>query len=396
MFGVILLFLHPFGAADLFDNIMHGRILGVYGANPFDQVAADFKSDPFYPYVAWRHYPSAYGPGWELIAAATSRLAGNGIVANVLAFKLVGGLFLMGCIGLVAALLQRRAPQRALGGTLLIAWNPVILYETLGQGHNDVAMVFWILLATWWLSRGRRSLAILALVVGALLKFIPLLLIPAAGLVALRSLPRTAARLRFAAVTAISAIALVVLAYAPFWHGPDTVGVERRRNLFTSSVPAAAVALLESSLDEAQAESAVSLVAGIATALFAVYCGAQAGRVPSWQSFARAAFHMLMFYLLVTCTWFQQWYALWPLTIVPLLPAGHLSWWGVAYGFAAQLKPLIFEPIWLWTHYRPDRTWLEPRLGPAVQAVPWLLAGSAIWTARRERRCRIRLPRIRD
>jgi hypothetical protein len=277
----------------------------------------------------------------------------------------------------------------------LIAWNPVILYETLGQGHNDVAMVFWILLATWWLSRGRRLLAILALVAGALFKFIPLLLIPAAGLVALRSLPRTAARLRFIAVTATSAIALVVLAYAPFWHGPDTVGVERRRKLFTSSVPAAAVALLESSLDEAQAKSAVSMVAGVATALFAVYCGARAGRVPSWQSFAQTAFYILMFYLLLTCTWFQQWYALWPLAIVPLLPVGHLTWWGSAYGFAAQLKPLIFEPIWLWTHSAVDRTWLEPRLGPAVQAVPWLLAGAAFWAARRGRRCRIRLPRIR-
>ena len=41
--ATVLLFLYPFGAADIFDNIMHGRILGVYGANPFQDVAHQFQ-----------------------------------------------------------------------------------------------------------------------------------------------------------------------------------------------------------------------------------------------------------------------------------------------------------------------------------------------------------------
>ncbi len=40
--ATILLFLYPFGAADIFDNIMHGRILGVYGGNPFRDVIGQF------------------------------------------------------------------------------------------------------------------------------------------------------------------------------------------------------------------------------------------------------------------------------------------------------------------------------------------------------------------
>jgi hypothetical protein len=383
--STVLLFLYPFDAADVFDNIMHGRLLGVYGANPFQQVAADFKGDPFSRYVAWPRSTSAYGPGWELVAAATARLAGDGIVANVLAFKLVGGLFLAGCIAIVAALLRRRAPRRALAATLMIAWNPVILYETLGQGHNDVAMVFWILLSIWWLAGGRRARSVLALVVGALFKFIPLLLLPAAGLVALRTLRGTAARLRFVALTAGAAAVLVVLAYAPFWHGPETLGVERRRGLYTSSLPATAIALLDAPLGREQATSTVSLAAGVATALLALYQGVQAGRAPSWQSLARAAFLVLMLYLLFTCLWFQQWYAVWPLAVVPLLSPGPLSWWANTFGLAALLKPLVFEPIWLWPHTPPDRSWLEVRLGPSVQATPWLLTLAAFWTTRRRR-----------
>ena len=76
-------------------------------------------------------------------------------------------------------------PPRALAGTLLLAWNPLILYETLGQGHNDVAMLFWVLACAWCLARRRYTLAVLALVAGALFKFVPLLLLPAAGLIAL-------------------------------------------------------------------------------------------------------------------------------------------------------------------------------------------------------------------
>jgi hypothetical protein len=387
--GGILLFLYPFDAADLFDNIMHGRILGVYGANPFEQVATDFKFDPFYRYVGWRRFPSAYGPVWELIAAATARLTGDSILVNVLAFKALGGLFLAGCIAIVASLLRRTAHERALASVLLLAWNPLILYETMGQGHNDVVMLFCILGCVGGLACGRHTLAILALVAGALLKFVPLMLLPAACLVSLRGLPGTKARLRFAVVTACAVVILVLLAYAPFWSGAETLGIERRRELFTTSLPAVIHVLLEGPLGEERAASMVSLAAAILTALFALWQAVRASRDPSWQSFVQAAFAVLMFYLLFTCLWFQQWYAVWPLGLVPLLPAGNLIWLGLSYGFAVLLKPLVFEPLWLWPHPSPDRSWLELRLGPAVLALPLLLALAAVWAGRRTR------PRIR-
>ena len=212
-----LLFLFPFGAADIFDNIMHGRLLGIYWHNPFYAVAQQFPDDPFRPYVAWPGHPSAYGPLWELLAAGATRLTGDGIVANVIVFKLIGGFFLAASTLVVMAILHRFAPERALAGVVLLAWNPIILYETLGHGHNDIAMVFWILLAVWLLLSERYTLAILALLVGALIKYIPLLMLPAAGLIALRNLPDSRARLRFVIITGVLAIGLVLVAYSLFW-----------------------------------------------------------------------------------------------------------------------------------------------------------------------------------
>ena len=375
--GAILLFLYPFGAADLFDNVMHGRILAVYGENPFARPAMDFLADPFYPYVGWRRFPTAYGPGWELMAAATVRLAGDGLLASALAFKALGGLFLAGCIAIVALLLRRTAPERALAGTLLLAWNPIVLYETLGQGHNDAAMVFWILACAGFLAWRRYTLALLALVAGALVKFVPLLLLPAAALIALRSLTGSRARLRFVALTACAAVLLVLLAYAPFWRGSETLAIEHRRALFTTSLPAVAGVLLEEPLGRERAGSVVSLAAAGITACFALWQGVRASRNPSWRSFVQAAFLILIFYLLFTCLWFQQWYAIWPLGLVPLLPA-HLAWLGVSIGFAVLAKPLIAEPLWMWPRPTPSRVWQQLRLGPAVLALPWLLAAVAL------------------
>jgi hypothetical protein len=385
--GAVLLFLHPFEAADIFDNIMHGRILGVYGANPFQQVASQFKSDPFYPYTAWRDTPSAYGPAWEGLAGGVARLAGDGIIANVLAFKLLGGAFLAASIGAVAAILRRMAPDRALAGVVLLAWNPVILHETLGQGHNDMAMIFWVLAAAWALVRRRYVLGILTLVIGGLFKFIPLLMLPTAALIAWRELPDLRARLRFGIVAAALALALVVLAYAPFWYGIEALGIERRQKLFTTSVAATIYAgSQEMGGIEGLTPPRISQAAAILTVLFALWQSVRAWRDRTWLSFARAAFNTLMFYLLLTCLWFQSWYAVWPLGLAALLPPGHAARLGALFGYAVLSKPLIFEPMWLWIRPLPPNAWREVRLGPAVLALPWLYALAMLWDTRRRRK----------
>jgi hypothetical protein len=381
--AAVLLFLYPFGAADLFDNIMHGRILAVYGGNPFEQVSAGFRGDPFYPYVGWRRFPSAYGPGWELLAAATARLAGDGILANVLAFKALGGVCLAGCVALVAGVLRRAAPERALAGVLLLAWNPLVLFETLGQGHNDVAMLFFVLACVACLARGRHTLAALSLVAGTLVKFVPLLLLPTAGLISLRALPHTKARLRYAALTLAASLVLVLATFAPFWYGPETLDVERRGRLYTASLPAVAYAFLAPRLGVQQASAAVSRAAAALTLAFALWQALRASRRPGWQSFAQAAFAILTFYLLCTCLWFQQWYVISPLGLVPLLPAGSLAGAGVFFSLVVLAKPLVFEPLWLWPNPNPDRSWLELRLGPATLALPWLATVLAAWRDRR-------------
>lgn len=386
LFSYQLLWMYPFDAADVFDNIMHGRILGVHGANPFLEPPRDFPDDPFLPYVAWKKSASAYGPGWELLAGWVARFTGDEIVPNVLAFKLLSGLFLVAAFGIVAAILQRMAPERALAGVVLLAWNPIILYETIGNGHNDMAMVVWILAAVWALTGKRYLLAILLLVVGMLVKYIPLLMLPTAGLLALRDLPNWRARGRFVLLAGTISLLLIAVAYWPFWEGSAVLTIERRSRMFTSSLPAMIHAYMGLYVGTRVAGFWISIVAAGLTALFALWQGFRAMRDDSWLAFPRAAFMILMFYLLLTCLWFQQWYALWPLGLAAILPPGHAARLAALFGYAAISKQLIFEPLWLWEKPLPPKSWREMRLGAAVLGIPWLYVVFAAWQTRHSKR----------
>jgi hypothetical protein len=382
-----LLFLFPFGADDIFDNIMHGRMIAIYGANPFVQVIAQFGRDPIAPYVGWATSVSAYGPLWEMLAGLTAWLtvhllpghAANSVVANVIAFKLLNGLFLAGSGWLTWAILRRVAPRRALAGVLLLTWNPVVLYETIGQGHNDIVMLFFVLAAVWLLLERRYALTIVALVLGGLIKFIPVLLIPAAGLVALRDLSTWRDRLRFVVSAAVVSIALVLVAYVPFWHGKSVLSLNRREHMYTTSLGTMAYVRLAPIWGPDRAGSTISKVLASLTGGFAVAMAVRAYHDRSWASFARSSFFTLIFYLLVTCPWFQNWYTIWPLGLAILLPRGYAARLGHVFAFSALAKPLIAAPLLLWPIPTPPEIWREMRLAPAVLAVAWLYALYGLW-----------------
>jgi len=385
IFGGLLLFVYPFDAADLFDNIMHGRILGIHGANPFQDVAAQFKNDPIFRYTAWRSSVSAYGPLWEIFAGFMTRLAGNGLIANVILFKLaLGGLLAM-CAALIAVILRRIAPERRLAGVVLLIWNPVVLFETIGNGHNDIAMMVWVLLAAWCVLKRHYTLAVLALIGGALIKYIPLLLIPIVAALAWRDLAHHRARLRCVVVTAVIAAGVIVAAYAPFWHSLDTLSIERRANLFTTSLPAVIYFQLQASVPSDAAGKAVSLTAAGITALASLALAVRAWRDRSELSFARSAFYLLMFYLLLTCLWFHQWYAVWPLAVAALLPPGHAPRLAALFSYTALIKPLIMGPLLFWQKPLPPQALRETLLGPVVMSLAWLYTVYALWATWRAR-----------
>ncbi len=291
---------------------------------------------------------------------------------NVLAFKLLPGCFHLASVGVVGVYLRRSAPEQALQGVLLVGWNPIMLYETWGNGHNDAAMLFFILLAAWWMLRRHYTLANLALVAGALIKFIPALLIPAAVVLAWRNLAGRRERAGFILKTALGGLLMMVIFYFPFWYGPATFGVGRRMELFTTSLPAVIHQMLLPELGVGGAAQVVSLGA---FGLLAVFILVQSVRAQAAErDFPWVAFCILAFYLLVACLWFQQWYSLWLVGLAPLLPEGEKRL-AILFGLWVLTKQFLFCPLINPGMLRdPQSVWLEAALASGVLGLPWLAA----------------------
>ncbi|MGA2503432.1 MAG: hypothetical protein ABSG01_05010 [Anaerolineales bacterium] len=383
-FVLVFLFMAPFDALDIYDNIFHGRITGIYAGNPFSQVIASFPQDPFFIYSPWKSSPSAYGPVWEILAGLTARLAGNGILENVVAFKLLPGIFQLAGGTVVAVFFRRTAPERALSGALLLGWNPVILYEAWGNGHNDFVMAFWVLLAAILFSRKHYSWAVLSLVVGALIKFIPLLLIPAALLIGLRNLQKVRSRLWFLFKTTTGALLMVIAAYLPFWNGLATLNITRRMQMFTTSIPSVIYRLLTPVLGLSESARLVSLGALGLLAVFTLYQSFQVNEQEPSRDFSSIAFYILAFYLMITCLWFQQWYSLWLVALAPLLPENNRRL-ALLIGFWVLTKQFVFGPLIVpvMTLYPNKAIWLEPLLTISTLGIPWIFAVKNTWISRR-------------
>lgn len=397
--GLALLGMYPFGAADIFDNITHGRMIAFYGANPFQQVAADFPRDPFLTYTAWKTSRSAYGPLWELYAAAQAWVAGNGIATNMVVFKL--GVVVFWVLALVVAwkMLQRAGRQPVLPAFLLLAWNPLLLYEVWGNAHNDIMMAFFILLAAWMVMEKRFTLAVLALVAGGLVKYIPFLLLPIAGIIALQSIPGARRRAVFVAASGLAALGLVVAAFAPFWVGLDTLTIDRRAKMLSGTAASAVQSILvdgPAKLPKDDTARQISKVLAAATVAAALIEGWRARRRPDWQGFIQHSFNVLMFYLLVTVAWFQQWYAIWPLVLLPFLdaPARSLA---LVFGFSVLGKQLWVDPSLYWSRRWAPLPAREIGFALGNLAVSWLMAAYVVRPAllRALAAARARLPRWR-
>src|SRR5262249_228679 len=113
-----------------------------------------------------------YPPAAQIIYFATTRIS-----ETVTAMKLGMLAFDAVTIILLVSLLRRTgAPAEQV---LIYAWHPLTVWEMGGSGHIDAALVAFLTLALWARHRRLPTLTGLALAGGTLIKFFPLLLVPA-------------------------------------------------------------------------------------------------------------------------------------------------------------------------------------------------------------------------
>jgi len=234
LFAACLTLSQPLGSRDLFHYIMEGRILGVHGANPYLFPPSAFPNDPFFPYANWVDYTSPYGPLWVGLSAGLALLGGQSLFWTVLAFKLAALAGWAACGAMIWSILARLG-RPPLAGTALWLWNPLVLFEFPGAGHNDVLMLAGGLLGLRLLLAERPRAAMVAFIAAALVKYVALVLVPLALWGQLRPLPGWRERAREAARLLLLPGLLFVGALALFWVGAATLGPLREANHYYAS-----------------------------------------------------------------------------------------------------------------------------------------------------------------
>jgi alpha-1,6-mannosyltransferase len=178
LFRLILVPLDPPRlSTDIYRYIWDGRLQGVsinpYLYLPVDPRLARLRDDSIYPHINRKEYAhTIYPPVAQIFYFVVTR-----VTQSIPGFKGVLVLVDLVTVGLVAATL--RAIGQPAERVIVYAWHPLPIFEFGASGHIDSLMICFIALALFARAHQKFGIAGFALGAATLVKFIPVILLPA-------------------------------------------------------------------------------------------------------------------------------------------------------------------------------------------------------------------------
>lgn len=334
----------PFLSNDLWDYLARGRVEAL-GFDPYTTTAASLATDPaaapalapFLERARWTGWVMPYGPLAAVLQRLCAELGSPWLAAY--AFKLLCGAAHVATALLVLRTLRLVAGERdARRGFVLWLWNPWLLLESCGSGHNDAFVALLLAAGCLGLAHGRFAAATGGFGFALLVKHgsapvLPVLLVTAIWRRRLRDL------LAGAAVV----LAATAVAWLHYWSVPGGLDWILAQN-----------AVARGSL----ASLADGLVAGAGTAVRALgllatlaVLALAARRARDAQAFARLSALAMVVFVLSFVPNFAPWYHLWWLPLfalanVPVLArALELLAWTGPFAYLVHAATHAFGPV---------------------------------------------------
>jgi hypothetical protein len=417
----ITLFLTPgLFTTDIFSYVMYGHISAIYDLNPYIYPPNYFPSNPVLAWIhgIWHDQPSVYGPLWTGIGWTMAKLVAPlngvtqtlpeggevlqvGLMDQVFAYKLLMNAVQIINLALVWWLLgrlMRDRPRARLTAFAVFAWNPLMLFDSAGNAHNDALMVTLLLLGIVPLAMRERSsnaswlMATLFVGLSALIKY-------TTGLVALFLIVPWARRLTdwpkrvvwIGGAATLLAIVTFVL-YIPWLDFPRAlepilVAASGKSWMYSNWAPdLVALTIADQLLDpnrldqEATHQLVRTWAKVITRGIFAVYLGWELVRL--WriagdrsrslvEPILEASTRAFVVLILVVLTWVLEWYWMWPLALVSLLGWGRMTT-KVVVGYTLTSLPVFYFHHY-WSTNMPGVVVLAYALPPlAIPLVAWV------------------------
>jgi hypothetical protein len=227
----------------------------------------------------------------------------------------------LGCAALIWKILGRVRPEDQLFGTLVYLWNPMIVVEFAAEGHNDALMILCLLASLALTVSARPALSVVASVSGVLVKYLPLVFLPA-QVVYLWHSGRSRSRLVAGLLLGfLIGASLAAALYWPFWVGLGTFeGVRLQSQPLVSPSPSGWLYwyLLHALPPGEAARLTLRVLAGVLVASVLVL----SLRARDAAGLFWACASIALVYVLVVSTHYWPWYASLPLALVALVPRG--------------------------------------------------------------------------
>ena len=243
--GIFLCSTPPGFGGDMMEYLMRGRILSVYGKNPYLHVSSEFPGDLLYPYSIWRFTPETYGPLFVMIEALPSKFFPNSIFGMIFSFKLIVLVFFLLGVYFFMRICRKVSPDIPKELPIFFALNPLILIRSLVDGHNDILMVSLTIGCVYFFLEKKYTRAALFWAAAFAVKFIVIILLPVLFLMMLKNEKNEkgmAKALLTCMAQAVAVFGALFVLFMPFWVGFKTfeVVLSASKWFHTNTIPYAA------------------------------------------------------------------------------------------------------------------------------------------------------------
>ncbi len=368
VFGVVLFWLYPITALDVFLYVVRTRLWVLYGGSPMLALPEDYPADAWVAFAGeFKNQVSPYGPLWELLARIPVQLGLREMVPGVIGMKVIVLIGYIACATLIGwrARPTQTSQQRGVSPLLALAffaWNPLIQMQGFGNGHNDMLLLAFLVWGLVLWQRGNWWGAALALTLATMVKATGLLMLPLFGVALLQREPTWRGRILKGLGAVGIAIAAILILYALTGPLPDVFlgareAVLNRRGFAPTSVFRV---LVREFLPRVWSEP---LGRNGARDLFILYYAFLMLRV--WQgrySLIAAGFLAYFSQLFLGAT-FRIWYPMWLIPFAALHLTSRTFWHTFLFGLTAELSIVSYFVLWRWILRDRDWSWtgLDPR-----------------------------------
>ena len=358
--SVAFVLMYPTNAIDVYIYAVRSRLLTEYGENPNSaRPVSHWETDPYMWFASqeWADETSPYGPLWNQVAAPVTALAGDNIGLAVIGFKILALLAVLGIAWLVYDTVRVYRPAWALVASLFWLWNPLVLWDGVGNAHNDVALMLPVMAALWAWARRHDNLVVPLLLGSILIKYVTLILLPLAVVAVWRRNPSWQVRIEGVLWATASLFFWIGLSLYPFY---DFGAVRESAQEQGAKVSFSLAWLVMDTanrygLATVEADTTVNLAYAVAAVGIGV-CAGMVWRRPSCP--LRGSFEVMFLFMLVASTNQRAWYVIWlvPLAaiVIPENPWRRTLVWSVS-SMAGHAGTIWLWYVWDWDNW--DRYW---------------------------------------